>query len=307
MAELQEIDGIGNSTEQKLNDIGIESINDLANASVDRLDKEGVRQAEKIVNAAQKQGVQISSGSEVEVEQQSSRIISTGMQSFDRMIGGGLQGGFLIGISGESKTGKTQLAFQLLASAADFSDGDAIYIETEPNRFHIDRVKSLSRFDDSYKKVHRIQAHDADSDVDNLKLQRNSYEAVKDAFDSVSIIVVDSFVANFRLSGEFESRADLPKRNAMIANHLEGLQSLSNHFDCPILLTLQVMGNPDQYSGSNVDIWGSVLMDHTITYLIHLSHAKGELKEASMKGHPGHADDSVMLKIPEDESLEAVE
>lgn len=309
MSELGDIDGVGNTYEEKLEEAGIDSVNKLANSSVEDLADAGIAEgsAEKIINRAQKQGVMMQSGAEVEEEQDNARYISTGMQPLDRMLGGGFQGGFLIGISGESKAGKTQFALQSLAAAADYTDGACIYIETEPNRFHIDRVKSLCRKDDSYKQIHLIQAHNADSEADNLKLQRNAYDAVKDAFDEVSMVVVDSFVANFRLSGEFESRADLPKRNTMIADHLEGLQSLANEFDCPVLMTLQVMGNPDQFSGSNVDIWGSVLMDHTITYLIHMSHAKGELKEASMKGHPARPDDSVMMKIPENAPLEAME
>lgn len=306
MSDLQEINGIGNTKEEQLKDHGIESVNALANSSVEELEEMGIRSPEKILDRARRMGVEIQSGGQVETEQEEVRLISTGMQPLDSMLDGGFQGGFLVGISGESKAGKTQFALQALASAADFTDENAIYIETEPNRFHIDRVKSLCRNEDSYKRIHRIQAHDPDSDVDNLTLQRNAYDAVKDNFDGVSMVVVDSFVANFRLSGEFNGRSDLPKRNAIIADHLEGLQSLANHFDCPVLMTLQVMGNPDQYS-SGQSIWGSVLMDHTITYLVHMSHAKGELKEASLKGHPALPDDSVMLKIPEDAPLEAME
>lgn len=305
MGDLQEIDGLGNTAEKQLNGIGIETVNQLANTKLETIEDAGVRAAGKIHDRAQRMGVSIDSGMSVEEEENNARYISTGMQAMDQMLGGGFQGGYMVGVAGESKVGKTQFALQALASAADYSDGHAVYIETEPNRFSIERIKSLCRKDDSYKRIHRVKAYDPNSDVSNLKLQLNAYEAVKENFEEVSIVVIDSFVANFRLSGLFESRADLPKRNTMIAEHLEGIQALCTHFDCPVLMTLQVMGNPDPYSGGgDVDIWGSVLMDHTITYLLFLSHAKGQLKEVNMLGNPSLPDDSVTIKIPEDSPIQ---
>lgn len=304
MSDLQDIDGIGNGVEEKLIDVGITSVNALANSSVEDVKDAGVRRAETIVERARKQGVQIDSGQEVEREQKNTRHISTGMQDLDAILDDGLQGGFLIGVSGEPKAGKTQFVLQMLAAATDFTDGHAVYIETEPNRFQIDRVKSLCRKEDSYERVHRIQAYSPEDDVDNLDLQMNAYDATREAFDNVSLVVVDSFQSNFRLSGDFQGRADLPDRNSAIADHLNSLQSLAEHYDCPVLMTLQVMGNPDQFSSGHIEVWGSVLMDHTIAHLIHISHAKGQLREASIKGHPGLPDKSITIKMPEDEPIE---
>lgn len=306
MSELQDIDGIGNSTEEKLNKMGIETVNALANASLDELQENSVRKAEKILERARKTGVMVESGETVEKQQNAASYVSTGMQEFDAILGGGLQNGYIIGLSGEPKAGKTQTALQLLASAADFTDGHSVYIETEPNRFQVDRVKSLCRKNDSYKQIHRIQAHSSDKDVNNLELQRNSYDAVMETFDDVSLVVIDSFIANFRLSGQFEDRSDLPERNTIIADHLEAIQRMSNRLECPVILTLQVMGNPDQFSGSSHDIWGPVLMDHTITHFIHVSHAKGDLREAEVKGHPGLPEKSVTMKMPEDAPIESM-
>lgn len=302
-SDLQEIDGIGNTTENKLLEAGINSINDLANSTLSELEAIGVRSPQKILDRARQRGVQIKGGERVAKEEANATLISTGMQELDGILGGGLQGGFLVGVSGESKAGKTQLALQCLSSAADFH-GNAIYIETEPNRFSIERVKQMTVHDDSYKNVYMIEGHaDDDDPIDGVDMQYNAYESIRDTFDEVSIIVVDSFIANFRLSGKYQSRADLPERNSDIAKHLKTLQSMSKELDCPILMTLQVQGNPEKYGG-NYSIWGPVLMDHTITHLLHMKHAKGELKEALLKGHPSLPDDSVLLKIPENGRLE---
>lgn len=304
MSDLSEIKGIGNSIEEKLHDLGIETVNQLANTPLEVLESANIRRAQVIHERAKDQGVTVDSGEDVEREQNNTRYIPTGLQELDRMLGGGFQGGYLIGVTGEPKIGKTQFVMQALASAADFTDGAAVYIETEFNRFHIDRIKQLTRKMDSYKQVHRIQAHTDDSDVDDLARQRNAYDAIRETFDNVSLVVLDSFQSNFRLSGNYTSRADLPDRNSVIADHLKGLQSLGNEFDCPVLMTLQMMGNPDQFSAGSNSVWGPVLMDHTIAYFIYLSHSKGQTKKAELRGHPGLPDESVGLKIPEDKPIE---
>lgn len=305
MSELQDIKGVGNSLEDQLREIGIRSINELANASLETLEKENVRNAKKILDRAQQVGVQIKTGEDVEEEQAEARHISTGLDELDYVLGDGLQGGFLIGVSGEHKAGKTQFALQCLASAADNTDGNCVYIETEPNRFQVDRIKSLCRDDESYKQIHKIEAYSSSSDADNLRIQRNAYQAVRDTFDEVSVVVVDSFVSNFRLSGRFEGRGDLKERSNIIGDHLSRLQGLANHFDVPVLITLQVYGNPQQYSNS-VPIYGGALMQHTITHLIHMSHGKGELRKAQIKGHPAQPDAEVTLKLPENAPIEVV-
>lgn len=305
MSDLQEIDGIGNTGEEQLQQIGIKSINQLANSKLEEVKGSGIRSPEKILERARNRGVQIKDGETIKREQEATSYVSTGMEALDDILGGGLAGGFLIGISGESKAGKTQLALQCLCTAADLH-GNAIYIETEPNRFQVDRVKTLTEKEESYKDIYKIDGHDADSPVDNVDIQHNAYEAIRESFDDVSLVVVDSFIANFRLSDQFEGRADLPERNTIVGKHLNALQSLANQFDCPILLTLQVQGNPEPYGG-NYSIWGPVLMDHTITYLIHMKHAKGELKEALLKGHPALPDNSVTIKMPENRPLEAMD
>lgn len=298
MSDLQSIKGVGNSLEKQLQELGIESVNDLANTPLDLLTDEDIRGAEKIHERAKRQGVQIKSGETVEQEQSNAQFVSTGIDDLDFILDGGLQGGFLIGVSGEHKAGKTQLALQCLASAADAGE-NCVYIETEPNRFQVDRIKTLCEKEGSYKRIHKIEAYSADEETDNLELQKNSYKAIKDSFDEVSLVVVDSFVSNFRLSGRFEGRGDLKERSNIIGNHLNALQSLANTFDIPVLITLQVYGNPQQYS-SSVPVYGGALMHHTLSYILHMAHGKGELRKAQLKGHPSKPDNEVELQIPED-------
>lgn len=305
--ELREIDGIGNTNEEKLLGAGIKSITQLARQSPDDLQAIGIgeKRSKAICQQAQKLGVNVSTLGEVAEEQDNLDYISTGIAQLNDAMGGGLEPGFITGVSGEHKAGKTQLIFHLLVSAVEQTGKPAIYIETEPNRFQSQRIREIAAYnEDVYDKIYRIRAYSEDEDVDALKLQRNSYKAVKDEFNEVSLVAVDSFVANFRLSGRYEGRQDLKERGNEIARHLRSIQSIATSKDCPVLMTLQVMGNPEQYA-SKIKTWGGSLMHHTITCFIHMKQSKGELREIQLRGHPGKPDKEITVKITSD-GIEAV-
>jgi RecA/RadA recombinase len=297
MSDLGEIKGVGNTAKSKLKEVGIESVSDLANADQETLEESGVRAVEKIQQRAQKAAVIIESGESVAEEQSKTDKVPTGIEEWDELTEGGLDEGFLIGLAGEPDAGKTQFVFQSLVSAVEATGKPAVYIETEPNRYQAERINQISTKDDTGKLIHRVQAYSLDQQI-------RAYEAVQDHFDELSLVVVDSFVANFRLSDEFEGRADFKKRSDTIARHLRTLQHLANTNKTPVLITLQVYGNPSAYD-SSIPIWGGSLMHHTITSLIFLSHSKGQLREATLKSHPSLGEIESVFKIT-DNGVESV-
>lgn len=290
MAELDDIKGIGNSIKAKLSEANIENVNSLANSSVDDLTEAGVGEgrATKILRRARRQGVVIKSGDDVAEEQEDRDLIKTGIDAVDQNLGGGLTPA-MVGVSGEHKAGKTQFIFQALVSAASQTDDPAVYIETEEERFQAERIQAMVDEPATYGNIYKVEAY-------SLEQQMVAYDAVRDKFDDVSLVAVDSFVANFRLSDKFEGRADFKQRSNLIARHLQSLRELSNTKQCPVLLALQVYGNPKAYDGS-VPIWGGALMHHTIVYLVHMSHSKGQLREAQVRGHPSRGDSETTVKI----------
>lgn len=297
--ELREIDGIGNTIEEMLLDNGVETLSQLARQTPEQLQGYGVGEvrSESICQQAQKLGVNMSTLDEVGAEQDDMEKVSTGITQFDEMMGGGLTPGFITGVSGEHKAGKTQLVFQLLVSAVEQTGKPSIYIETEPGRFQAERIRQIAgENQDVYDKIYRVRAYSEDEDVDSLRLQRMAYAAVSEEFDEVSLVAIDSFVANFRLSGNYEGRQDLKERGNEIARHLRSIQSIASKKECPVVMTLQVMGNPDQYA-SRIKVWGGKLMHHTITCFIHMRQKKGQLREIQLKGHPGKPDNELLVKI----------
>ena len=74
--------------------------------------------------------------------------LSTGCEALDKLLQGGVPRGILLGIFGESKIGKTWLAYQIAASAAKQTGKPALYIDTE--EFAFERLKEYfsKRFGD---------------------------------------------------------------------------------------------------------------------------------------------------------------
>lgn len=294
--DLQELDGVGAATEERIKSAGAKDVEELAGMDTETLVNAGLSEskAATLVSRAERETVVLQSGAEVRDEVAEKATISTGMDALDDILGGGFREGHIAGVSGESSSGKTQVAFRAIGAAIEQTGAPAVYIETERERFDPDRITELSDLDRETvdEKVWRAKAYSLDQ-------QREAYEAIVDSFDEVSIVVVDSFTARFRLAEMFEGRAGLTDRNSAMVRHLNGIERMVDRLECPALLTLQVMGNPKRFGGSN-STWGGSLMDHTVTYTIKMSHAQGSFRKAQLSGHPSESDGEVLVTISND-------
>lgn len=296
LGELKEVGGV---TIERLKEAGVKSIEDLAQANLDDLEDAGIpdTKAERIQRRAQRNAVIIQSGDEVTEEYESKDTISTGMEVFDEAIGGGWEEGFLVAIAGEAGTGKTQLAFKSLVEAVEQTGKPAVYIETERGRYRDERLQSLSNEEGTQEKIHRVKAYDLDQ-------QELAYEKIASEFDELSLVVVDSFTARFRLSDKFEDRSTLSERSTVMARHLTKLESVAENLQIPILITGQVYSNPGAY-GSSDYVYGGSLFQHTVSFLVKMSQAQGVMVSAEIQGHPGQSEKELHIRIGDDD-LEAL-
>ena len=300
--EVTDLTGVGQVTyNDKLKPAGFDSIDKIARSSVDELiDEAGLSEgkADKIYERANREAVILQTGDQVQQEYDEKSYVTTGMPKLDEMLGGGWEEGFLITLSGESGSGKTQVAFNSMVQAVEQTGDPAVYIETEPNRYRPERLRSLANDEDTQKNIYRIKAYD-------LEKQKLAYEKLLDSFDDLSLVVVDSFTSRFRLAEEFDGRGSLSQRSQEMSAHLRRLEKLSAKIDAPILLTAQVYGNPSGF-GAGDAVYGGSLMQHTVSCFVQMKSSSGNLKEAQLRGHPGKADDEVYINIGENQ-LEAME
>lgn len=298
--DLTELRGVGPSTIERLESAGVETLTELAQANQEDLEEAGVgeKKAGRIIDAAKKNSVIVQSGTDVQKEYDSKDTIPTGMSVLDESIGGGWEEGFLVALAGESGTGKTQMAFKAMVSAVEETGKPAVYIETERGRYRTERLRQLASEDDTQEKIYRVKAYDLDQ-------QENAYGAVKDQFEDLSMVVIDSFTARFRLSSDFEGRGQLSQRSTVMGRHLTKLEEVAEKLQVPILITAQVYSNPGGYGASEY-VYGGSLFQHTVSFFIYMSQGQGDLVTAEIRNHPGQEDKELAVQIM-DEDLKAME
>lgn len=294
MVDLNSIRGIGAKTAQSLKAAGIESGEDLAAADPDAVQEAGLSetQAEKLIQRAGEKTITIQSTSDRQAEYDSRDVISTGIDALDEMLGGGFEEEVIAAAYGRSGSGKTQLGLYALVTAVQQTGDPAVYIETERDRFRPSRLRDFCDDEEVLDKIHVIRAYD-------LEDQYNAYGKVAEAFDTLSLLVVDSFTARFRLTAEFEGRENLGARAKHFRKHLNRLEELGKEMSCPIYLSCQVSSNPDQY-GRPETIYGSTVFVHMATYFLYLSPDAGDLRSIALENHPARADHEIQINITGD-------
>lgn len=290
--EISDIKGIGSGTEESLNELGIESLDDLAEADADVVEDSDVKispdRMQSFIDEAAKHTVQILSGEDVVEEYENRGEIETTIDELDSKLAGGFSNREIVAVGGDTGSGKTQLAFWMLGQAVKQTGKPALYIETEPDRYRGKRIAEMFS-EEVQSKVYKIDAHGLDQ-------QKMAYNAAQDKLDDLSLIVVDSFTSRFRLSDKFEDRSSFGERNQEFRAHLNMIEDLAKDSECPVLLNCQVYKNPTQYGATDV-IYGSTLMMHMVSFVVMMNSKSGQLTEFKGRNHPHEGDFEVLLQI----------
>jgi DNA repair protein RAD51/DNA repair protein RadA len=293
--EITDLSGVGSGTEEKMNNAGITSLDDLASADPSIVDEEDISisesRMEKFINAAKEHTVQILSGDDVQEKYEERTSISTGIEQLDENLAGGFENQEIVAVGGDTGSGKTQLAFYLCGQAVKQTGKPALYIETEPDRYRGNRIAEMFS-EQVQSQVMKIEAHSLDQQV-------MAYRAAKNQIDELSFVVVDSFTSRFRLSEKFDDRSQLGERNSEFRRHLNEIESMAKVADVPVLLSCQIYANPTQYGSSTV-IYGSSLMMHMVAYVLMLKSKSGQLTRMTANNHPRSGEFEIVLQITED-------
>lgn len=296
--ELEEIEGLGPTTREKLEGIGVETVSDLAKADPEVVDEKSVSvsvgQMEKFVGRAKQQAIVIETGDQVREKYENRGQVPTGIDHLDEAIAGGFDNEQVVAIGGDTGSGKTQMAFQSLGNAVQETGERAVYIETEPNRYQGKRI--IDMFDQqTQSQVDKISVKGDDA----LDQQYRAYDALRTRYDDLSMIVVDSFTSRFRLSDDFEGRGQLSERGQEFKRHLKAIEQLTIEHNCPVLLVCQVYQDPDPYSGQDMVLYGSTLMMHMVGFIMLMKNEGGALSTLEVQNHPNMGDSTLDIQIVE--------
>jgi len=264
----------------------------------------GKKSAEKLVQQARRSFPAASPMTAEEMLQRSASQyrLTTGSKSLDEVLGGGIQPGVITELSGAFGTGKTQIAFQLcvnvqLAPEEGGLGGGAYYIDSEgtfaPNRVAeiITRRYGPDRLQPMLQKIYVSRAFNAEHQV---SLAKQADRLIKN--EGIKLVVVDSVASHFR--AEFTGKEQMPLRQQILMAHAETLQRVAEGYNIPVLITNQVLINPDSFlSGPSLEPALGYAWGHRPTHRLLLRKSRGTARIARVFDSPDQPEREAVFHI----------
>jgi len=155
-------------------------------------------------------------------------MIKTGLKELDQFLGGGIKDGLVTNISGQSATGKTQLAFQICLNA--LHSGKDILFQDTTGEFRPERLVEMMQL----RKINP-------SLLDKIKVSRitNTAQQIqcfsKIPLKSYSLIIVDSVTDLF--SFEYSKKEQSLEKYISFMKYMHNLSSIAIDGKIPIIVT----------------------------------------------------------------------
>jgi len=296
--ELEDLPGVGPAIAEKLREAGLNSLEAIAVASPAELvatAEIGEATAAKIINAA-REAADIGgfeTGDKILERRQGIGKLTTGSESFNNLLGGGLETQAMTEFYGEFGSGKTQIAHQLavnvqLPPEKGGLNGSAIMIDTE-NTFRPERIKDMADgaeldYEDVLKNIHVARAYNSNHQILLVEKAKEIADDLKDTKKPVRLMIIDSATAHFR--SEYVGRGTLADRQQKINRHLHDALKFADLNNAVIMITNQVMVRPDAFFGDPTRPIGGHIVGHTATFRLYLRKSKGEKRIARLVDSP---------------------
>jgi len=170
-------------------------------------------------------------------------MIKTGLKELDQLLGGGIKEGLITSISGQSATGKTQLAFQICLNALD--NGKEILFHDTTGEFRPERLVEMMQF----------QKIDP-SMLDKIKINRitNTMEQIQSlsntTLENYSLLIVDNITDLF--SFEYSKKEQSFEKNISFMKYMHSLSSIAIGVKIPIIV-INIVRNINKHEKENLE------------------------------------------------------
>ena len=311
---VSDLPGVGPTTAKKLSENGFDSLMSIAAASVAELTaiaSLGSKTAVKMIETARETlNLSFVTASEVLETRKNMAKITTGAQSLDSLLGGGIETGAMTELYGEFRTGKTQIAHQLcvtcqlpkseggLREEGDENPVKIVYLDTE-GTFRPERILNMaSRFpsldpQEVLKNILVGRCYNSDHQITLAE------KVAKDAqSDNIKLLVVDSLISHFR--AEYVGRGTLADRQQKLNQHIHTLLRIAEVNNLAVLATNQVHAKPDQFFGDPTAPVGGHVVAHAAQTRIMLRKSKGNRRIARIADSPLLPESEGIYQILED-------
>jgi len=304
--DVEEIEGVGSLTAQKLRDAGYTTARDVAFASVREIAEVigSEDRAKHVIAAAQKLiGLQLfMTALELYEKRRGVKRISTGVKSLDDLLGGGVETKAVTEVVGEFGAGKTQLCHQLgimvqLPEEKGGLSGKALYVDTE-NTFRPERIMQIARYkgldpNEALKNILYARAFTSDHQIMIIDEARKLIEN-----ENIKLVVVDSLVSHFR--AEYPGRENLAERQQKLNHHIAQLLRIADIYNIAVVVTNQVVAQPDAFFTNPLKPAGGNVVAHGATYRVWLRKGKENVRIAKIFDSPYHPEREVTFRITEE-------
>ena len=276
--KLEDLDGIGPKTAEKLRSAGICSAKHLSLFNLDELlgivdaDERSLRRA--LAHARSLfmplRAVKASEHS----SQRPQPHLTTGVRSIDSLLGG-MRPRAIYELCGQPGTGKTQLCLQLSVtvqlSANKGGLGGKCYFMDAEGTFSPGRVRAVAeRFglDPDYA-LGNVYVIDV-MNTDHL-LQVTTSDLVRAVEEGVKLVVVDSLMSRFRT--EYSGRESLALRQSRLGYVLDWLIRIARLYEVVVVVTTPVMEVPTAFASASERLRpvGGTTLAHATTHRLFLS------------------------------------
>ncbi len=309
--KMKKLPGVGPATAEKLIDAGYDDLMAVAVESPRVLSDVadiGEANAGKIIQAAKDEADigGFETGDQLLEKRKDIGMLSTGAESFNDLLGGGIETRSITEFFGEFGSGKTQLVHQLAVNATlpeeeGGLDGEVVIIDTE-NSFRPERVTQIAEGGgyDPEDVLKRTQVARAFNTHHQMLLADKALELGKDS--DIKLLVVDSLTAHFR--AEYVGRGSLAERQQTLNKHLHKLLKFADRNNAAIVVTNQVTANPDQFFGDPTKPIGGHILGHTATFRVYLRKSKGDKRIARLVDSPNMPEGEAVFRIDEEGVVE---
>ncbi len=300
---IEDLPGMGPAGAGKLREAGFRTVQGIATASTIELIEAGIGEtlAGKVIKAARLSlEVKFVTAAVLAEMYKDKTKMTTGCNSLDKLLEGGLETGSITEFHGEYGSGKSQICQQLAVTVQlpveeGGLDGSCLYIDTE-NVFRPWRIVEMAAHLklDPKKVLKRIIYAGAYTSEHQVVLLDNADEVIKE--NGVRLIIVDSVMAHFR--SEFIGREVLAPRQGKLNQHLSKLKRLCMGFNAAGVVTNQVLAHPDSYGGPQYPTaTGGHVLGHAVHTRVFLRKGRDNLRIAKIVASPFLPDGETPFRI----------
>jgi DNA repair protein RadA len=301
--ELEDVEGVGPATIEKLKIAGVLSVEALAvtptRTLVEIADLTEEKASSITRNARSLLNIRFTTAKDVLSKRQNIGYITTGSKAIDSLLGKGIESQALTELIGEFGSGKTQICHQLCVSVQlplekGGLGGRALFIDTE-GTFRPERVIAIAQGlglnpDEVLGNIIYARAFNSDH---QMLLADEAFSLVSQ--NNVRLVIVDSVITHFR--SEYPGREALAPRQQKLNRHIHQLLRMSDIYNLAVILTNQIQSTPDTFFGNPNKPAGGNVLAHGSTYRIWLRKSKESRRVAKIIDSPLHPESECIFAI----------